>query len=510
MSAAPGSNLALLSSLSLAPTSLASQPVSPPPPSRPVVPMPGTALPPPVTPKPEPAPTVLPALSEEERIGRLTLETEKLQGLLANMSSRTLGGLSPLEQRWKEVHEQVEVAGVRRSVSVARCYPALNRVPDVLPFDQTRVELKSCKDDYINASRIDSLEGCGPGAVICQAPLAKQLGEFWSLVWQELTEVMVCLVPDHDLGDAVYLPEVKQKQDVGGFTVATFSCRQHPSYTERVVNLTNCATKTTRALVHLQMRGWPGPDLPSSPSCLLDTATAVLGLRSRSRVLVHCVEGGSKSGTFLAVLWLVAGMESAGGAKVPSSPTPWPPVIALLAHIMLQRKGVVRDKQYLKLVYDSLLYYCQDVLMKQGILNTGPKSGAGSVRSHSRHPSLDFVVTNTAQVQGPPVVLEPSLLSVDVPEAAVAESTAVAEAAPSSEPSPPVAVTTAAVSPSPPGPLKNIPDDLTKLADISLAESPKKKKISKEDFLRPGNKIENKDQDSADPLDQLDPLWSLK
>jgi len=40
----------------------------------------------------------------------------------------------------------------KRSISVARCYPMKNRFPDILPYDCSRVELPSTKDDYINAS----------------------------------------------------------------------------------------------------------------------------------------------------------------------------------------------------------------------------------------------------------------------------------------------------------------------------------------------------------------------
>jgi hypothetical protein len=55
-----------------------------------------------------------------------------------------------------------------------------------------------------------------------------------------------------------------------------------------------------------------------------------------------------------------------------------------------------------------------------------------------------------------------------------------------------------------------IPTDLSKLADISLTESPKKQRITKEDFLRPSTGLVTKEQNPKDPLDMLDPLWSLK
>ena len=471
---------------------MAAEPSSPPPPSRPVVPQPGTA-------RPQAAPLApalaAPLATEEERVARLRVETEKLASSVTNLCSRTLGGPSPLEVKWKEVQERVEQVGGKRSVSVARCYPALNRVPDVLPYDQTRVELQGGKDDYINASRV-----VGPGegllgAVVTQAPARRGLSDFWRLVWQEGCTLMICLVPDHDLGEAVYLPAERERVEVAHFTVATFSCRQHVAFTERVVNVTNSLAKVTRTVVHLQMRGWPGPDLPTSPSCLLETAAAVLAHRSRAAVLVHCVDGSSKSGTFLSVLWLVAGMEGATGPCVPAAP--WPPVVHVVAHVMAQRKGVIRDKQFLRLVYDSLLYYCQDTLMKLGILNTGQ---AGS-RSHSRHPSLDFVVPAVlpAPVEAP-AVLPPST------EAVSPDVLASVEAAPSL----PVAAVAPQESEATRPPASALPDDLTKLADISLNGSPRKQKFTKEDFLNPSSKMASKEQDTTDPLAMLDPLWSLK
>lgn len=59
-------------------------------------------------------------------------------------------------------------------------------------------------------------------------------------------------------------------------------------------------------------------------------------------------------------------------------------------------------------------------------------------------------------------------------------------------------------------PASALPDDLTKLADISLTESPRKQKFSKEDFLNPSSRMGSREQNPADPLAMLDPLWTLK
>ena len=452
-------------------------------------------------------------------MARLAQDREKLAELV-----KGLGQPGWLEKHWKEVLDTAE-AGDKRSVSVARCYPDMNRTPDVLPYDQTRVELKGWKDDYINASRIASFRSVGSvsGAVVTQAPQARYLSQFWSLVWQEGVEVLVCLVPDHDLGGVgVYLPQEKEKREVGNFTISTFSCKRHPTYIERVVNVLNKDGGSTRALVHLQMIGWQGPDLPASPAPLVDTALAVLEQKSRSTILVHCLEGSSKSGTFLSLLWLVAEME---GKALPlsSSTSTWPAVVQAMAHVVRQRKGMVRDRQYVGLVYQALLHYCNHTLRKAGMPNTS--------LSNSVPVTLPTVTTEQFPIQCASVQLpgsqhhpspSPAPSSTSVPEMELVDppkqlvhkdpvqshqdelaslhlDTHGAESCP----------VTGSVSDSQ-GASPKIPTDLSKLADISLTESPKKQRITKEDFLKPSTGLVTKEQNPKDPLDMLDPLWSLK
>jgi protein tyrosine phosphatase len=452
-------------------------------------------------------------MSREEHLARLAQHRDKLADVVNG-----LGQQGWLEKQWKEVVDKAEV-GEKRSVSVARCYPDMNRTPDVLPYDQTRVELKGWKDDYINASRIASFPNRSSsvsGAVVTQAPQARYLSQFWGLVWQEGVEVLVCLVPDHDLGGVgVYLPQEKEKKEVGKFTISTFSCKRHPTYVERVVNVMNKDGGSTRALVHLQMIGWQGPDLPASPAPLVDTALAVLEQKSRTTILVHCLEGSSKSGTFLSLLWLVAEMEG----KTPpllSSASIWPPVVQAMAHVVHQRKGIVRDRQYIGLVYQALLHYCNHTLGKAGMPTTPLSNSAaivlptmaseqfpvtGQLPGPQRHPSPSPAPSSASvpemELVEPPkhLVQKDQVQSHQDELASLHVDTHGAVSVPASGSQ---------------GASPKIPTDLSKLADISLTESPKKQRITKEDFLRPSTGLVTKEQNPKDPLDMLDPLWSLK
>ena len=55
-----------------------------------------------------------------------------------------------------------------------------NRYPDVLPFESTRVRLRS-SSDYINASYIAGEHE--KSYISCQAPLPSTFEDFWRMIW---------------------------------------------------------------------------------------------------------------------------------------------------------------------------------------------------------------------------------------------------------------------------------------------------------------------------------------
>lgn len=81
-------------------------------------------------------------------------ELEKYEKYVEALTTKTLSGPTTLDVKWKEIQDSQELDAQKRIISVARCYPMKNRFPDILPYDYSRVELKSTKDDYINASFI--------------------------------------------------------------------------------------------------------------------------------------------------------------------------------------------------------------------------------------------------------------------------------------------------------------------------------------------------------------------
>lgn len=93
-------------------------------------------------------------LGNSETFKLFLVEVEKYEKFIDGLTTKTLNGPTTLDIKWKEIQDKQDIETQKRSISVARCYPMKNRSADILPYDSTRVELLSAKDDYINACHV--------------------------------------------------------------------------------------------------------------------------------------------------------------------------------------------------------------------------------------------------------------------------------------------------------------------------------------------------------------------
>ena len=93
-----------------------------------------------------------------------------------------------------------------------------------------------------------------------------------------------------------------------------YYCQDLSGYRERVLHLNKPSSKQTRALLHLELTSWVGPELPASPAPLILAAQHIQELHNQQRsvtkpVLIHCRDGGNKSGTVCALVSALAEVE---------------------------------------------------------------------------------------------------------------------------------------------------------------------------------------------------------
>ncbi|XP_065749368.1 receptor-type tyrosine-protein phosphatase T [Phocoena phocoena] len=186
-----------------------------------------------------------------------------------------------------------------------------NRSMDVLPLDRCLPFLISVdgeSSNYINAALMDSHKQ--PAAfVVTQHPLPNTVADFWRLVFDYNCSSVVML---NELDAAQlcmqYWPE-KTSGCYGPIQVEFVSADIDEDIIHRIFRICNMARPQDgyRIVQHLQYIGWPAyRDTPPSKRSLLKVVRRLEKWQEQydgreGRTVVHCLNGGGRSGTFCAV-----------------------------------------------------------------------------------------------------------------------------------------------------------------------------------------------------------------
>ncbi|XP_076057743.1 tyrosine-protein phosphatase non-receptor type protein myopic isoform X2 [Oratosquilla oratoria] len=475
-------------------------------------------------------------LTNDETLSKLAMETERFSKMVEGLDRKSLNGPTNLELKWKEVTDALDRECAQYKVSVARCYPLKNRYADILPFDHTRVQLSSERDDYINASHVAMKKVSESFPLICtQAPLPSTFGDFWSLIWEQQAELVVCLNTEAELKGQLYWPNQRGASlTFGALSISLQSYKDGSSWCQRVLQLTNHNTKLTRVVIHMQFLAWPPSAMPENPAPLLQFMAEVHNFQRQQRnktrpVVIQCISGIGRSGVFVVLSAFMKDVQTTGTLS---------DLQTLVVVLCCQRRNGIQDKDHLYFLYKATLYHTQDILMKRGILTNkatfeeGPRE-----KTHVRHPSADLLSTcdlSRLQVKlglgtasgdedGQGISKEPkdkqhsrsgssaSLQSTASHSSASADAAdGVTKSSQGSEAGTPPTKSFLKLEPS-----QTLPPNLAASIDPQLfriepVEPSKKTKITKEDFEHTKGGIRQGHDDPSDPFSTIDPLWSLK
>ncbi|XP_072938249.1 uncharacterized protein [Epargyreus clarus] len=154
-----------------------------------------------------------------------------------------------------------------------------NRYSNVLPLPETRVPLKRIGNDptseYINANYVT-----GPGNIrnyyiMCQAPLGNTVVDFWRMIWEQNSRLIVMLTEYMENGVEKcyeYLPPSEisdNRRTFGDFQIILKKREQRDKYAISSVQLINLATKTWREVTHLWYF-WPAKGVPDDYDSVID------------------------------------------------------------------------------------------------------------------------------------------------------------------------------------------------------------------------------------------------
>ncbi|XP_074662602.1 tyrosine-protein phosphatase non-receptor type 23-like [Tubulanus polymorphus] len=473
-------------------------------------------------------------LADNLLLDKFVWEVEQFRKHVCNMVHRDEQGGSEFDKIWKELNDEMEVDSRKRTMVISKCYTMKNRQPDIVPYDDSRVILTTQKDDYINASYIDSLAASCPKFIATQSPLPVTYVDFWLMVCEQGSEIIVMLINDAQTNKSkphVYWPTEKGKSiSHGPIQLTLQSIKEKEHSVERLITLTNKETKTSRTLFHLQFTDWNSCTTPTTCHPIIQFISEVHCLYKQQRnlirpVIVHCSSGVNNTAVFCILYTAIQEINMGNGLiNVPDT----------IRTLRQKRKYMIEDKEQLLFCYEAVLYYAQHVLVKRGVVRKpcekkpdksqrsaddttilGELSSFKDIEStvaklHVREkPPADGTEQN-GHVEG--VTVEPIIPeSVETPVNRSRSNSGSSSRSAQSLGNQTHSVTS---SPQHSVSLFNLPASLASVQNADLFTlqdegSASGRRTSKSSFTNPTRHVEDK-LNPDDPLEQLDPLWSIK
>ncbi|KAL1925352.1 uncharacterized protein VTP21DRAFT_235 [Calcarisporiella thermophila] len=188
-----------------------------------------------------------------------------------------------------------------------------NRYADILPYDHSRVKLTPVGkngDDYINASYV---EAGATKYVTTQGPLDRTIPDFWQMVWETRSRVIVMLTREQEgsRGKCSRYWPVGDKSDKafefskwgGKVSFVKQELDKRAECMVREFKLTRNGEE--RIIWQCHYLGWPDHGVPESPQGALELVALSRALRRRAPdagpMIVHCAAGVGRSGTFCVI-----------------------------------------------------------------------------------------------------------------------------------------------------------------------------------------------------------------
>uniref|UniRef100_A0A8C7TJL8 protein-tyrosine-phosphatase n=1 Tax=Oncorhynchus mykiss TaxID=8022 RepID=A0A8C7TJL8_ONCMY len=246
-----------------------------------------------------------------------------------------------------------------------------NRYKNILPFDTTRVEIREADadvpgSDYINANYIRvishnvSSNGSGKVFIATQGCLQNTVVDFWKMVYQENTHVIVMTTKEMERGRnkcVRYWPDLNATKEFGKVCVKNVEERPAQDYILReleVTRLDRVRQEPMRYIWHYQYLSWPDHGVPNEPGGVLSFLEQVnrtqTTIRDTGPIVVHCSAGIGRTGTIIVIDILIDIINRQGldcDIDIPKT----------IQRVRQQRSGMVQTEAQYKFIYMAVQQY---------------------------------------------------------------------------------------------------------------------------------------------------------
>ncbi|XP_042554724.1 receptor-type tyrosine-protein phosphatase R isoform X1 [Dipodomys merriami] len=229
-----------------------------------------------------------------------------------------------------------------------------NRYKTILPNPLSRVCLrpKNITDSlstYINANYIRGYSGKEKAFIATQGPMINTVNDFWQMVWQEDSPVIVMITKLKEKNEKCVLYWPEKRGIYGKVEVLVISVNECDNYTVR--NLILKQGSHTQHVKHYWYTSWPDHKTPDSAQPLLQLMLDVeedrLASGGRGPVVVHCSAGIGRTGCFIATSIGCQQLKEEGVVDT----------LSIVCQLRVDRGGMVQTSEQYEFVHHALCLY---------------------------------------------------------------------------------------------------------------------------------------------------------
>ncbi|CAL8281473.1 unnamed protein product [Lota lota] len=236
------------------------------------------------------------------------------------------------------------------------CNKFKNRLVNIMPYETTRVCLQPIRglegSDYVNASYIDGYRQ-QRGYIATQGPLAETTEDFWRMLWEHNSTIVVMLTKLREMGREKchqYWPAERSAR-YQYFVVDPMAEYNMPQYILREFKVTDARDGQSRTVRQFQFTDWPEQGVPKSGEGFIDFIGQVHKTKEQfgqdGPISVHCSAGVGRTGVFITLSIVLERMRYEGAVDI----------FQTVKMLRTQRPAMVQTEDEYQFCYQAALEY---------------------------------------------------------------------------------------------------------------------------------------------------------
>ncbi|XP_019118912.2 tyrosine-protein phosphatase non-receptor type 7 isoform X1 [Larimichthys crocea] len=279
-----------------------------------------------------------------------------------------------------------------------------DRYKTILPNPESRVILRSSEEEagpdrYINANYIRGYKGAPRAYIATQGPMLHTVGDFWDMVWQERSSiiVMVTRLKENNEKCELYWPQPRERRGrrrlkeeeeqreeeeeedeeeekgetgrFGRFLLRVKDSREKDGFTVTDMEIQLCAER--RPVRHYWFTSWPDHHIPQCTAPLLRLVEEVetysksllppssqpitAPVADRGPIIVHCSAGIGRTGCFIVGSIGCQQLRESGQVDI----------LETVCQLRLDRGGMIQTTEQYQFLYSMLAQYSSQLQHNQ-------------------------------------------------------------------------------------------------------------------------------------------------